>query len=143
MTLRVLVCGGRHFGRVYAGIDGSKQGLVEYQFILDTLNRLSLDWPKRPEDEYGNWLPDVVVISGKAPGVDTVAIDWAVVNWCQFEEYPANWKKYGKRAGYLRNRQMLIEGKPDLVVAFPGGPGTEMMKKLAREHGLEVKEIAY
>ena len=40
-------------------------------------------------------------------------------------------------------KQMLEEGKPDLVVAFPGGRGTENMKKLAREAGVEVIEFNY
>lgn len=60
-----------------------------------------------------------------------------------FKEFPADWDKYGKRAGYLRNVQMLDEGKPDLVVAFPGGKGTAMMVKLAKERGVRVIEYAY
>lgn len=46
----------------------------------------------------------------------------------------------------MRNRRMLDEGRPDLVVAFPGGPGTRNMVKLARAHGIlvhEMREDAY
>jgi hypothetical protein len=32
--------------------------------------------------------------------------------------FPAQWKKFGRAAGPIRNRQMLVEGKPDLVIAF-------------------------
>lgn len=92
-------------------------------------------------DQYGNWLPDVFVISGKARGADTLAIDWAVVNWQDYKEFPADWEKYGKSAGYIRNQQMLDEGKPDIVVAFPGGAGTRMMVNIARKAGVEVLEV--
>jgi hypothetical protein len=37
---------------------------------------------------------------------------------------------------------MLEEGKPDLVVAFPGGTGTANMVKQARAAGVEVLEVS-
>lgn len=85
----------------------------------------------------------MTIISGGARGVDSAAIDWAVVNWCPFKEYKADWQQYGKAAGVIRNRQMLDEGKPDLVVAFPGGKGTAHMVSIAKERGIPVKEITY
>jgi hypothetical protein len=36
---------------------------------------------------------------------------------------------------------MLLEGKPDLVVAFPGGKGTADMVRRARKANVPVKEI--
>jgi predicted Rossmann-fold nucleotide-binding protein len=41
----------------------------------------------------------------------------------------------------VRNRQMLTEGRPDLVVAFPGGKGTANMVALARKAGVEIVEV--
>lgn len=126
---RLLICGGRNFG-----ITSQQQA-----FIKQTLDKLCWDnkWILEP-DEYGNYLNDVFVIAGKAKGVDTVAIDWAISNWCGFVEYPAQWDLYGKRAGYLRNQQMLDEGKPDYVIAFPGGKGTAMMIRIAEKAGVPV-----
>lgn len=69
-----------------------------------------------------------------------MAVDWAVINWCPFTEFPADWDKYGKSAGYIRNQQMLDEGCPDYVVAFPGGAGTNMMKRIASKAGVPVIE---
>lgn len=137
--MRVLVCGGRDFAT-----DGPNG--PEYRFVITELYKLAEKYSvnKLTPDEYGNWLPsDIFIIAGKAKGVDIVAIEWAVVNWCDFKEYPAEWSKYGRSAGYVRNKQMLVEGKPDLVIAFPGGKGTAMMVKLAREAGVEVIEIKY
>ena len=37
---------------------------------------------------------------------------------------------------------MLDEGKPDLVIAFPGGKGTADMARRAREAGIEVIEVS-
>ena len=43
--------------------------------------------------------------------------------------FDADWQKYGRAAGPIRNKQMLDEGSPDLVIAFAGGRGTENMVK--------------
>lgn len=56
------------------------------------------------------------------------------------EGFPADWRKYGKSAGPLRNQQMIDEGKPDLVVAFPGGTGTADMVRRAKAAGIRVIE---
>lgn len=44
-------------------------------------------------------------------------------------------------AGYIRNAQMLSEGQPNIVIAFPGGKGTEMMVSLAKKKGVQVIQI--
>ena len=56
--------------------------------------------------------------------------------------YRADWEGLGRKAGPIRNQQMLDEGKPDLVVAFPGGRGTANMMRIAREAGIEVIEVS-
>jgi len=60
-----------------------------------------------------------VVIEGGARGADTLAREWAELRNIPIEEYRANWKEYGRAAGPIRNKQMLNEGHPDMVVAFP------------------------
>jgi hypothetical protein len=134
--MRVLVCGGRDFGdltiatHLHNGHKLKEQKYAEHTFIHRTLDALLPD--------------DCVVIQGRARGVDTAAEQWA---WQRSgrtsEPFPADWDKYGKSAGYIRNAKMLSIGKPDLVVAFPGGKGTAMMIDLARKAGVEVKEITY
>lgn len=91
-----------------------------------------------PED----MLPVCTIIHGACPtGADRWADEWAVVNWTGLEEYPADWNTYGRAAGPIRNKQMLTEGKPDIVFAFKGGRGTANMIKLAKEAGIEVVEF--
>lgn len=125
---RILVCGGRDYN-----------DWPTFRSVLDMICD-KRGWICEP-DSYGNYLPSVEIISGMAKGADSLAVDWAVVNWCPIHEYPAEWDKYGKSAGYKRNIKMLEEGKPDLVVAFPGGKGTAMMINLAKKAGVEVIQI--
>ena len=84
------------------------------------------------------------VIEGEARGADKLACEVAEELGIEVEKYPANWPKYGRAAGPIRNKQMLDEGKPDLVLAFfdsllSGSNGTKSMVKLAEEAGIEVR----
>lgn len=81
------------------------------------------------------------VISGMAKGADTLAAEWAVRFGFTLHQFPANWDAHGKSAGMIRNRQMLVEGKPDVVIAFPGGKGTQNMIELAKKAGVKVVEV--
>lgn len=82
-----------------------------------------------------------VIIHGNAPGADFLAGVWARRSHVPVEAYPADWRR-GKGAGPERNARMLAEGKPDLVVAFPGGRGTADMVRRAKAAGVRVVEVA-
>lgn len=69
-----------------------------------------------------------------------MAYDWVKARDILIEEYPAEWDKHGKAAGFIRNQDMLDSGV-DVVVAFPGGRGTADMVRRARKAGVEVVEI--
>lgn len=82
------------------------------------------------------------IIHGGASGADSIAGDWSVdVLKKDAEVYPANWNLHKTAAGPIRNRKMLKEGKPDIVVAFPGGSGTADMIKIATAAGVKVFDI--
>jgi len=79
------------------------------------------------------------VIHGCAKGADDMAATWASIEVGITElRFPANWKAHGRAAGPLRNQRMLDEGKPDLVLAFPGGRGTADMVRRAEAAGVPV-----
>lgn len=126
--MRVLVCGGRHYN------DWAKVR----QVLSDLCDKHSALYS--PTD---NWLPsDIVIITGGCPtGADNLAASFATVNWTQYESFQADWKQHGRAAGPIRNQRMLDEGKPDLVVAFPGGRGTADMVRRSRQAGFEVREV--
>jgi aspartokinase-like uncharacterized kinase len=80
------------------------------------------------------------LIHGGARGADSLAGLWAATRGVPYQVFPANWEE-GKNAGPRRNQKMLTEGKPDLVVAFPGGRGTADMVRRAYAANVIVKEI--
>lgn len=82
--------------------------------------------------------PIAVVIHGAAPRVDTWAGEWAEARGLSVLRFPADWNRYGRRAGPLRNAQMLAEGLPHIVLAFPGGNGTANMVAQAKRKGIPV-----
>jgi len=88
--------------------------------------------------------PGTVVIHGAAAGADNIA-GYVAKDILGFEvrAYPADWAKYRRGAGPVRNRQMLREEHPDAdgehidkVLAFHEDPelgkGTRDMVALAR-----------
>lgn len=82
-----------------------------------------------------------VLIHGGATGADQAAAEWGErsrADGVKVVAFPANWRKYGKRAGPLRNQRMLVEGKPDAVIAFAGGRGTADMVARAEAAGVRV-----
>lgn len=78
-----------------------------------------------------------VLICGMARGADRLAYDFAKEHGIPVEEYPADWSKYPKAAGPIRNQEMLDKGKPDVVIYFPGGNGTADMVARAQKQGVK------
>lgn len=118
--MRVLVCGGRDF--------------ADRALMSRTLA------PYRPKSALS--ASEHIIIHGGAPGADTLAGEWVEVFGGRQRIFPADWKVHGKAAGPIRNQRMLDEGKPDLVIAFPGGRGTADMVRRAKAAGVQVLEIA-
>jgi len=118
--MRVLVCGGRD----YASASMSQRDHVHMSLT----------------DLHGKLGPFTVVIHGCATGADQEGRAWAQMMGVKEAPFRADWHTHGRAAGPVRNQRMLTEGKPDLVVAFPGGRGTADMVRRARAAGVEVVE---
>ncbi len=112
---KVLVCGGRNYNN--------------REKLYSTLNNL--------DKEYNF----IEVIEGGALGADILAAQWAIENNKKKTTFKADWSK-GRSAGPIRNLKMLKEGKPDLIIAFPGGRGTQNMIKQAKLANLPIYEIS-
>lgn len=112
--MRLLVCGGRNFA------DAEKMDAKLRSILRD-----------------GAMTPHTI-IHGGASGADTLAGEWAALNGCLCEVYPADWSNHGRAAGPIRNRQMIVEGRPHAVLAMEGGKGTANMVKQAIAAGLPV-----
>lgn len=114
--MRILVCGSRYW--------------TEKEPIYTALQKYNLLEEK------------ITIIIGGCSGADTIAHKIAIELKMETEVYKAEWKRYGNAAGPIRNKRMLKEGKPDLVLAFPmkgkENRGTNGMIDLAREAGVKV-----
>lgn len=83
------------------------------------------------------------IIHGGASGADSLAAKWAVMRRVPAEAFFAFWERDGKAAGPIRNARMLNDGKPDMVLAFPGGRGTDDMVRKAMAAGVPVVQIPH
>ena len=114
--MRILVCGSRYW--------------KNREFLYAVLDQIELD--------------DIeAIIEGEAPGADTMAREWAESRYIgdRVLRFPADWNQFGRSAGPIRNKQMLMEGKPTLVIAFsedlPNSRGTKNM--LLQSHRAKVQ----
>lgn len=84
---------------------------------------------------------EIEIISGLCRGPDMFGKNWAEKNNVKCHKYPANWNKYGKRAGFIRNEEMAKVG--DILIAFWDGDskGTMHMINLAEQYNLKIKVI--
>jgi hypothetical protein len=86
--------------------------------------------------------PDLVLIEGGANGADILSADIGRYLGIKVLEFKADWNRFGRGAGPIRNQQMLDEGKPTVVMAFhpslKDSRGTLDMVKRARSANLPV-----
>jgi len=115
--MKVLACGDRHWT--------DRDLIAGYLAVL--------------KDEH----PDMVLCHGAASGADQIVGEEAEKLGIPVTAYPADWKRYGKAAGPIRNRRMLNEFRPDLICAFhdhiDSSKGTKDMIGLAQSAGLEIE----
>jgi len=82
------------------------------------------------------------VISGTAGGVDQLGELWAQRNGVPVERFPAEWKRYGRSAGYRRNEAMVAaaaqapEGGAVIAVWNCASRGTKHTIDIARKRGV-------
>lgn len=110
----VLVCGGRNFTDTE----------IAYNFLNDLHKQYQF----------------TQVISGGARGADSLADSWPRINDIESIVVPAEWNKFGKAAGHIRNMKMVDEHHPNLVIAFPGGKGTTNMIQYSKRNKIKVIE---
>ena len=117
-VFRVIIAGSREFN--------------DYQLLCLTMDKLLV-----------NIKVPIVVVCGMARGADSLGKRYAEEKGFYVDEHPANWRKFGKAAGYIRNEEMAMNA--DALVAFWDGKsrGTEHMINLANKHGLMVRIKRY
>lgn len=77
------------------------------------------------------------VVSGAARGIDLAGECWAkaMTPPIPIKQFPADWAKHGKPAGYIRNAQM-VDYADALIAITKGSKGTAITIDLARRKGI-------
>lgn len=118
--MRIIVCGGRQYAdviHVWRTLDQIDQDYGGVRCVIDGAS-----------DD----------VTGPYVGADFWGHQWALAHNLPTERFHAEWKTQGRAAGPIRNQRMLNEGRPDMVIAFPGGNGTRNMIALAEKAGVGV-----
>lgn len=103
------------------GVVGSR-GFHDYEFMKSVLQ----------------WFEFKGIVSGGAPGADRLAERYAKEINLEPKVFHADWAKYGRRAGIIRNHQ-VIENSDEIIAFWDGhSPGTRHTITLANEAGKEV-----
>ena len=86
---------------------------------------------------------EIEIVSGNARGADKLGERYAKERNLPVKLFPANWDKYGKRAGYLRNQEMA--NYADVLIAFwdEKSKGTKHMIDIAKKQDLTVIVVGY
>jgi hypothetical protein len=86
---------------------------------------------------------EVEIVSGTAKGADKMGEHYAKLKGFTVKQFPAEWDKYGKSAGYIRNKDMADYA--DILISFWDGEskGTKHMIDLATERNLSIHIINY
>lgn len=89
-------------------------------------------------NQFNSVKPITELVCGMAKGADMMGYWWAEQHSVPVREFPANWAKFGKRAGYVRNAEMAKNA--DGLIAFwdKKSKGTEHMINLAMKAGILV-----
>lgn len=109
--VRIVVTGGRNY--------------ANYEALFAALDRMQ----------------PVAIATGCAAGADALVRLWCIHRGRDCAMFAADWKKYGRSAGPRRNRAMLDEFMPDVVIAFKGGRGTEDCIRAAQDRGIPVLRV--
>ena len=108
--MNVIIAGGRDF----------EPNHNYYMLLKELLTELKATW----------------VFTGGAKGADSFGEYVARQMQIPTKRFNANWRKYGKAAGPIRNREMAKNA--DALIALPGGNGTQNMIKTAERYNLQI-----
>lgn len=117
---RLIIAGGRDF--------------KDYTLLRSTVDKLLQNKLRKEK---------IVIICGMAKGADMLGARYAKERGYHIRYFPAEWEKYGKRAGIIRNEEMAKNA--DALVAFWDGEsaGTKHMIETAKKYNLAVRIKRY
>lgn len=139
--VRIIIAGGRDFIN-YKYLEDSALKVIhqlECNNIKTGLNTSDMEKERK----------QIKIISGKARGADTLGERFGIKCGFEIKEFPADWNKHGKSAGFIRNEEMAkfasSENVYGVLIAFWDGKskGTMNMIDCAKHYGLELHIFHY
>jgi hypothetical protein len=134
--MRVLVCGGRAYGAIPTQTrpggetnEAIVRATAERERLADILNEF------HAKEHFST------LICGNEGSAERLATQWANRNHIEIVVIHAGRQRKGFGATPERNERLLQEGRPDLIVAFPGGEMTRHMIDLAKSANIPVRLI--
>jgi hypothetical protein len=97
-------------------------------------------WLDRYHRKYGK---DLIIIQGCARGADLMAKEWAISRGVIYRNFPAQWGKYGKKAGYIRNAEMWKEAQMGIIFWDSISKGTGHSLVLSSIHNKFLQVVYY
>lgn len=97
------------------------------------------EYLKKCMDFYLKNQKDVVVLCGEAHGADTLGKRYAQERGFSVLSFPADWRRFGRAAGPVRNRAMSAQADACVVFWVGGSPGSASMVAEARRAGLALR----
>lgn len=120
---KIVVCGSRY--------------MKDYEFLKASVE----DVIKNENIDYDN----LQIVTGHANGADYLGERFAAEKGIPFKIFPADWVKYGKIAGPIRNKHMVdyVKTGPCLVIAFESedSKGTRNMIKQSEQAKIKVHKF--
>lgn len=86
---------------------------------------------------------EITIVSGCAKGADTLGEKFAESYNIKIAKFPADWKKFKKSAGHIRNEDMARYADACIVFWDGESRGTESMIDLAKKYGLILEVVMY
>lgn len=130
------------FYLLIVGSRSSKQDLIKYQPMFTKLidNVISKQLENRKEI--------IIVHGGCSTGGDKLADIYAKEKGYKIKVFPANWSKYGKRAGYIRNEEMhkyisSFENRGVLAWWDGQSKGTQHSFELSKKYNNRIRVYNY
>lgn len=142
--MRLLVFGSRGWGEIPSNLNPADP---EWQAAKE---RAAIEQDVISAALAGFYMEATVLIHGASHGADLLAArycqEWNGLNedtgqWaspCEILPFPADWRRHGNAAGFMRNARMLTEGRPDMALGFVNMPlhlskGSADMARRARK----------
>lgn len=113
------------------------RSFTDYQYLKESCTSAISDYCSKNREK------SVEIFCGMASGADTLGERFAKENGYKIRYFPANWERYGKRAGILRNEEMVLSA--NALIAFWNGKskGTEHVLKFAYKNNLWTQVYRY